>query len=69
MTLDAKLFDKTIPRPHGADICDICGGHAVCDAPTNVRPGGGPWGYLCATCFKAVGVPGIGFLFSDKDTP
>jgi hypothetical protein len=55
-------FAKTIDRPSGADSCDVCGGRAVCDAPTSR----GPWGYLCKPCFAAIGRRGIGFLFRDS---
>jgi hypothetical protein len=60
------IFAKTIPRPPGADACDVChAARAICDAPT--RPG--PWGYLCLDCFTRIGVPGIGFLFADAKLP
>ena len=68
--MNAADFAKVIDRPSGADTCDVCRAagtptRAVCDAPIR----SGPWGYLCAECFAAIGVPGPGFLFSDHAEP
>lgn len=51
------MKDKVIARYYGPTLpnCDICGAEALYDAKT-VQ---GPWGYLCESHFRSMGV-GLG---------